>query len=212
MVFVLGLGEAAKLDADSMRSAAAALGRRLSGAKCESARFELHHALGHDAVALKADKAGQAVGEAFGLLGFTFDHYRGSVNNKKERTGIALSSSLASFTKGMERDRAAESANFSRFLSNSPLNVATPEWMAEQCKDTPSTGWAYGEGDAGRHAGARRPMGLVTVGQASVNKPCMIRIECRRGAQNAKTLVLVGKTLTMTLAGCRSRSATACAG
>ena len=29
----------------------------------------------------------------------------------------------------------AMSANFSRFLSNTPPNVATPAWMAEQAKD-----------------------------------------------------------------------------
>ncbi|MBX3353562.1 MAG: leucyl aminopeptidase family protein [Phycisphaeraceae bacterium] len=204
-VFVLGLGEPTKLDAEAMRSAAAGVGKRLAGARCAKAHFELHHALSAEGVTLKADKAGQCVGEAIGLLGFTFDHYRGTVNNKKERVGISLSSSLATFTKGMSRGvDLAESANFSRFLSNTPPNVATPAWMADQCRDmAKKVKGLTVKVMQGATLERERLMGLVTVGQASINKPCMIRIEYTpaKPKKGARPLVLIGKTLTYDTGG-----------
>src|SRR5690606_35405912 len=135
-VFALGLGEAVKLDAETMRAAAAALGRRLAGAKCERAHLELAAALSDERVALRLDRAGQCVGESVGLLSFVFDHFKGTVNGEKSRKPLALSSPAAAFSKGMERGRGlALSTNFSRFLSNTPPNVATPAWIADQAKD-----------------------------------------------------------------------------
>jgi leucyl aminopeptidase len=204
-VFVLGLGEPGKLDGESLRNAAAALGRRLAACKCASAHFELGGALAHEGVSMRPDRAGRCVGEAFGLLAFVFDHYKGTVNGEKTRTPMALSSSVAAFTKGMARGVGlAQSANFARFLSNSPPNVATPEWIAEQARDLAqhhkNLKVKVFEGAA---LEKERLVGLINVGQASVNKPCMVRIEYTPASvkKNAKPLVLVGKTMTYDTGG-----------
>ncbi len=203
-VLALGLGDADSLDAETMRSAGAALGRKLAACKCERVRIDLATALG-DASELKPDRAGQCVGESIGLLSFVFDHYRGTVNGEKSRLPLTLSSSSAAFAKGMDRGLAlALSANFSRFLSNTPPNVATPGWMAEQAKDL-----------AAHHKNLKvrviegaalqreRMTGLMNVGMASVNKPCLIRIEYTPAnpKKGAKPLVFVGKTITYDTGG-----------
>jgi leucyl aminopeptidase len=204
-VFALGLGEASKLDAETMRSAGAALGRRLASCKCAGAHLELAAVISHDAVTLKPDRAGQCIGEAIGLLSFVFDHFKGTVNGEKTRPALTLSSSLATFSKGMEKGlNLALSANFSRFLSNTPPNVATPEWMADQAKDLAhhhkNLKVKVFEGAA---LEKERFTGLINVGMASVNKPCMIRIEYTpaKPRKNAKPLVLVGKTMTYDTGG-----------
>lgn len=204
-VLALALGEAAKLDAETMRGAAAALGRRLAACKCQSAHLELGAAISDEKVTLKVDRAAQCVGESIGLLAFQFDHFKGSANGEKTRLPLTLSSSLATFAKGMDRGLAlALSANFSRFLSNTPPNVATPAWMAEQAKDLAhhhkNLKVKVFEGAA---LEKERFTGLINVGQASVNKPCMIRIEYTpaKPRKNAKPLVLVGKTMTYDTGG-----------
>src|SRR5690606_29282807 len=118
---------------------------------------------------------------------------------------LALSSPAAAFSKGMERGLGlALSTNFSRFLSNTPPNVATPAWIADQAKDL-----------AAHHRNLKvkvfegatlekeRLIGLINVGQASVNKPCMVRIEYtpEKARKGARPLVLVGKTMTYDTGG-----------
>lgn len=204
-VLVLGLGAAKEFSAETMRSTAATLGRKLAACKCASVRFVLDGALGVKGVTLDANRAGRCVGESLGLLSFLFDHYKGSVNGEKTREALKVSSSTAAFTKGVDTGLGlALSANFSRFLSNTPPNVATPKWMADQARDmakhhTNLKVKVY-EGAALER---ERFTGLMNVGMASINKPCMIRVEYTpsRPKKDAKPLVLVGKTITYDTGG-----------
>lgn len=206
-VILVGLGERASFNAEAMRSVAAAVGRKLAALKIESARVDFSEPL----ISIKADAAdmGNAFGEAVGILGWVCDTFKGSASTSPKRSKLALSfdtSALigAKFFDGVQRGLAlAESTNICRTLSQTPPNVATPAWMANEAKKIArKTGMSVKvfEGD---ELERQQFTGLINVGKASENKPCMIRMEYtpKGVSKNSKPLVLVGKTITYDTGG-----------
>jgi leucyl aminopeptidase len=201
-VIVVGLGKKAKFTTEVLRNAVAAAGRRLAVTKDGSAQVELAGPIAE--AKLDAAVAASAVGEAFGLLGWVCDQFKGKGGEPPKRTRLTLTASDEAFTEGMKRGLAlAASANFARTLSETPPNIATPAWMAEQAKEL---GKKHGlqvkvfQGDA---VEKERFEGLLNVGKASENKPCLIRLEWSpKGVnKNEPPLVLIGKTVTYDTGG-----------
>jgi len=196
-VLLVGLGSRKSFRAGDLRNIAAAVGRRLATTKDETASIELAGMLG--AVRVDLEHAGQAFGEGMGLLGWRRDEFKGSANSAPRRTGLALSASRAAFAQGMARGVAlAQSANLARTLSETPPNIATPAYIAAQAqKLARRTGMkcTVFRGDALER---ERFTGLINVGKASENAPCMIRLEYvpRGGGRGSSPLVFVGKTMT----------------
>lgn len=197
-IILVGLGERAKFDASRLRdSAAPAVARRLSVTKDESAAIDVSGPL----AAVKADphRAGVAFGEGLGLMGWTCDTFKGSANSLPKRAKLIVEGRGASFHDGLAHGLAlAESANQTRTLSHTPPNVCTPAWVAaEAAKLARRTGLKL-RVFKGDDLVRERFEGLINVGKASENKPCMIRLEyVPRGAKRAsKPAVLVGKTMT----------------
>jgi leucyl aminopeptidase len=199
-VLVVGMGDKAALDAGKMRDAAAGLGRRLAAVKATSARLEFDGAL--HAAGMDAHRAGVCAGEALGLLAWWCDEFRGKGTTAPKRTRLTVAAD-GPFAEGLGFGlRLAESANLARTLSQTPPNVATPAWMAAQARKVARLAGlkvTVLEGDAL----AREKMeGLINVGKASENKPCLIRLEyAPRGVSARKPLVLVGKTMTYDTGG-----------
>jgi leucyl aminopeptidase len=217
-VIVVGLGERAKFAPGTMRGVAAAVARRLAAIKATSAHIELATAIGSaapsddkpakgkkkdDAPKIDLFACGNAVGEAFGLLAWVCDDFRGKATKKPERKALTISSGGARFAQGVERGVAlAVSANYCRTLSQTPPNVATPYYMAEQAQKLAKQcklGFkVWKEDDLAKD----KCEGLINVGKASENKPCMIRLEYRpSGAATQRPIVLVGKTMTYDTGG-----------
>ncbi len=195
-VIVVGLGKADGFELGGLRAAAAAAGRRLAGAKATSAAFEFEGPV----ASVKGDMhgAGRMMGESLGLLGWVCDDFKGKGSTPPKRVKLEVRSSDADFTAGMDQGLAlAESVNFARTLSQTPPNIATPSFMA---KAALTLARKYGmtckvfEGDALER---ERLEGLINVGKASENGPCMVRLEyAPKGvARSAKPLVLIGKTV-----------------
>lgn len=203
-VLIVGLGRKDAFAAGSLRSIAASVGRRLAATKDGSVSIELSGALGQARV--KPAEAGQAFGEGMGLLAFRFEGFKGAGSGPRpKRERLDLHASDRAFSGGMERGLGlAASANISRTLSSTPPNVAVPLWMAEQAKrmarGIPTLRVGVMQGPA---LVRERMQGLINVGKASENKPCMIRIEYRpaRAAKSARPAVLVGKTMTYDTGG-----------
>jgi leucyl aminopeptidase len=206
-VILVGLGERASFNAEAMRSVAAAVGRKLAALKLESARVDFSEPL----ISTKADAAvmGNAFGEAVGILGWVCDTFKGSASTSPKRSKLALSFDTsapigAKFFDGVQRGLAlAESTNICRTLSQTPPNVATPAWMANEAKKIArKTGMSVKvfEGD---ELERQQFTGLINVGKASENKPCMIRVEYtpKGVSKNSKPLVLIGKTITYDTGG-----------
>lgn len=213
-VIVVGLGERSAFSAASApgisRSAGAAVARRLSTIKAKTAQLELLAAFTSEGANEKGSKkkatekihaqgCGNAVGEAFGLLAWVCDDFRGNATKKVERAAIKLGSSNTSFEKGLLRGLGiAKSANFARTLSQTPPNIATPYWMADQAqklaKQCKMSCKVWKDADLTKD----KCEGLINVGKASDNKPCMIRLEYSPEGvkKDSKPIVLVGKTMT----------------
>src|SRR6185369_12182547 len=83
-----------------------------------------------------------------------------------------------------------------------PPNIATPAWMAAQCKAMAKKTGLKCTVLSGRELERERLAGLINVGKGSINKPCMIRLEYTpKGAKSGRPLVLVGKTMTYDTGG-----------
>ncbi len=197
-IILVGLGERAKFDLAKLReSVAPAIARRLAVTKDEAVRVDFSGPL----TSLKADmlRAGVALGEGLGLISWTCDTFKGSANSIPKRAKLVVEGAGASFHDGVAHGLAlAESANFARTVSHTPPNVCTPAWVAnEAAKLARQTGLKI-RVFKGDDLVREKFEGLINVGKASENLPCMIRLEYTpKGAKRgAKPAVLVGKTMT----------------
>ncbi|GJQ29533.1 MAG: putative cytosol aminopeptidase [Phycisphaerae bacterium] len=198
-VLLVGLGARASADAGAVRSAAAAAGRKLAAMKATGVEFALDGALHGGSV--DEHDAGACVGEALGLLGWVCDEFRGKATTTPTRERLTVRAE-GEFAAGVSRGLAiAEATNLARTLSQSPPNVATPRWMAEQAKKVARRAGlkiTVTEGDA---LAREKCEGLINVGKASENKPCLIRLEYAPRGATGKPIVLVGKTMTYDTGG-----------
>ncbi len=199
-VLILGLGGKDSFDVGSLRRGGGVLGRALASAKITSVEIALDGALGSIKRAVDEERAGQALGEGLGLIGWVCDEFRGSGTNGKKRGKLSVRASDRDFSAGLKRGLAlAEGANLARTLSQTPPNIATTMYMAKACQklarqfDTLSCTVIKGE-----RLVKERLEGLINVGKASESPPCLIRLEYtpRSVAKGAKPAVFVGKTIT----------------
>ena len=205
-VLIVGLGDREGFNAGEgaarLRTASAAAGRRLSAIKATSARFEFAGVLGAGrgrSGKLDAETGGRAVGEALGLLSWTYDDLRGKATTRPTRAKLVVSSGDEAFAKGMRRGLGlAEGANLARRLSQTPPNIATPAWMAGEARALARKAGLKCSVMQGSKLAEERMEGLINVGKASENKPCLIRLEYTpaRAKRGARPVVLVGKTMT----------------
>lgn len=200
-IILLGLGDKAKFEAGALRNAAGNLGRRLAAVKADSVSIELSPAI--DSTNADPGTCGVAFGEGLGLIGWVCDHFRGTANNTPKRSKLSVGTSDSTFRDGVSRGLVlAESANFARTLSQTPPNIATPAWMADQAKKLARKVGLSCKVFEGDDLVREKFEGLINVGKASENKPCMIRLEYRpKGSAGKKPAVLIGKTMTYDTGG-----------
>ncbi|MBY0308861.1 MAG: leucyl aminopeptidase family protein [Phycisphaerales bacterium] len=208
-VWVVGLGKREKFKVSSLRSVGASVARRLAGIKGGRARFELRSALESAGMGGERDRfsAGRCIGEAFSLLSWDNLGFKGKGTpaDKRERHPAELA-----FDDGAMGEGAAlgieigAAANLTRTLSETPPNVATPEFMARAARDMARACGLVVEVFEGKDLERERLAGHVNVGKASENLPCMIRLVYtprgrRKGGE--RPLVLIGKTMTYDTGG-----------
>ena len=209
-VLLVNLGAKEKAETDGLRNLGGSIGRRLAAAKATAAVVEMGGAV--KAAGLDPFRAGCALGEGLGLIAWVCDEFRGSVfadaKTAAKRTKLTVTAADREIHEGMERGLGlAQSANFARTLSQTPPNIATPAYMAQAAAKLAKRvglGLRVFEGKALEQ---ERFEGLINVGKASENKPCMIRLEYQppgaRGGKgrSPKPLVLIGKTMTYDTGG-----------
>lgn len=197
---LVGLGQKAKFTAGDLRNIAAAVGRRLAITKDAAAAIELTAAL--QGTGIDAASAGSAFGEGLALIGYPFDHFKGTGNGgAPKRSKLAANASNAAFASGLARGLAlGESANFARALSHSPPNICTPAFIASEAQKLARRTGLKIRVFKGEDLVKERFEGLINVGKASENLPCMIRLEYTPkggGARSSRNpAVLIGKTMT----------------
>lgn len=200
-VLLLGLGKPEQLKPGEFRNLAAAVGRRLAQTKTASVAIELGAQI--TVAGLDANACGKAFGEGIGLLAWNYDTFRGSAAKPNTRTDLTVNASDADFRAGMEFGlQLASAVNLTRDLSQTPPNVATPLWMAEQAVMMAQANGLTCRIIQGDELKAERLEGLINVGKASINQPCMIRLEYRpAGGSEKPPVVFVGKTITYDTGG-----------
>jgi len=206
---LLGLGKKDAFTPSVLRNAAAALGRRLAVTKDQRVSIDLAGPL----AAAKADLAqsGRCFGEGLGLVAWNYDACRGKGSEPAKRTALAVRSESREFERGMSSGlMLAKSTNVARDLSQAPPNIATTSHMAARAKAIAKEAGLTFRIWEGAALEKENFAGLINVGKASENKPCMMRLEyrpkaARRGkgaaAADAKPIVLVGKTMTYDTGG-----------
>jgi len=196
-IVVVGLGEKKSLNAETMRSVAAAVGRRIATTK--DAKIDVDLAAACKAAGLDAQRAGCAFGEGLGLIAWTCDQFRGTASTKSTLTSLEVRSDSKPFAAGLERGVGlAESANIARTLSQTPPNIATTSFMASEAKKMARQVGLKCTVIQGSKLDEEGLVGIKTVGAASENKPCLVRLEYTPSvrARSGKPVVLVGKTMT----------------
>jgi leucyl aminopeptidase len=199
-VLIAGLGSKEAFEAATLRNVAAAVGRKLSATKTSSVSVDLDGAISGSKV--DAFDAGNAFGEGVGLLGWVCDEFRGKATTDPKLTRLTISAD-GEFADGVRRGLAlAESTNYTRTLSQTPPNVATPKFMAEVARRLArEVGLNYKVWE-GEGLEREKFTGLINVGKASENLPCMIRLEYTpKGGGKGKPIVLIGKTMTYDTGG-----------
>lgn len=195
-VLIVGLGEKGSFGAETMRSVAGAVGRRLAATK--DARVEIDLAAACRSAGLDAQRAGCAFGEGLGLIAWRCDEFRGTASPKSTAAALEVRAESKPFAAGMERGLGlAESANITRTLSQTPPNIATTSFMVAEAKKLARQTGLKCTVLQGAKLDEERLFGLKTVGAASEHKPCLIRLEYtpKGRSRSGKPAVLVGKTM-----------------
>lgn len=201
-VIVLGLGTQSKLTAGCFRDLGAALAKAASSIKATHLEIDLSGAIKE--CKLDEGACASALAEGFGLMAWNYDRLRGSASTKPTRTKVSLGSPSKAFAAGMARGLAlAESANIARDLSQTPPNIATPAWMASEAQKMARKVGLKCTVYKGPQLDTMGLVGCKVVGDASENKPCMVRLEYtpKNAGKKAKPVVLVGKTITYDTGG-----------
>lgn len=202
-IMLVGLGAKDKFEAGAMRSVAAAIGRRMVANKDASlVEVDLTGALS-ELKKFDAEAGAQSFGEGLGLLGWVCDQFKGTGQKEPvKRLPLKVKVAAGEVAQVKRGLAIAESANFCRTLSQTPPNVATTGWMAQQAiKMARQTGLKVKVFE-GADLEREKFEGLINVGKASENKPCMIRLEYRpAGGGRGKPAILVGKTMTYDTGG-----------
>ena len=228
-VLLVGLGKPDALDGEKMRDIAAKVGRRLAQIKEPVVGLEVASALRaagqNDA---QVETYGRCWGESLGLLSWKARQMQGSASqrgeavngsadnatdeaasekNGGEEFALAVSANDAPFAAGLAFGlKLAASANLARTLSQTPPNIATPLYMAEQAQSIARESGLECRVIQGAELEAERMTGLINVGKASINPSCLIRLEYRpanapQDASESSPLVLLGKTITYDTGG-----------
>jgi leucyl aminopeptidase len=185
-ILLVGLGKRGETDAFAV---AGSLGRRL--AQLEGGQ-----------VSILADKLNwEDFGCGLAVLSWQYNELRGTATPEKPMPVLTLhlpQDQLDSAIRGM---KIGEAVNLARDLSQTPPNIATPYWMAEQAEALAKEFGMSCRVIKGEELEKEKMAGLINVGKASEHLPCFIRLEYKPKGSKEQPIVLMGKTMTYDTGG-----------
>jgi leucyl aminopeptidase len=221
-VYVVGLGAAEKVTAETIRQAAGMLAKALRKHRIQRVAIKLPATVEAVTPAAAAD----AIVTGIMLARFRFQEFKGNAGNKKkdaEEEERALDVTIVSADAAVRKavDRAcliAEGQNFARTIASRPGNVINPPALAKVAQEL-----AREVGLDVRVLDEKQMQklgmgGILAVGQGSANPPRLIVLQHRPGGvkasrQRAKAgkklpvLLVVGKSITFDTGGISIKSA-----
>ncbi len=191
---LVGLGGAKKLDARIMRQVGAATVRALDRIGAATATLQLS---GLASDSLPSERAAQALAEGIGLASFDFNDFKATTKKEGKVKSLRCAADDSSLAAPLRKGLAlADSTNYARRLAATPPNVATTTFVAAQAQKLARASMGRLRCRVIRGASLEREklVGLINVGKASENPPCLIELTWspRNGR---KTVLLVGKTI-----------------
>jgi leucyl aminopeptidase len=196
-VVLVGLGDAKKLKAETLRRAAGAAARRARGLKVESIAIALA------AATVAPYEAGRAVGEGVQLGGYAFHGEKTEKPPKPLRAAVIHWNGRggANFEEGLRAGTIIGRAQcFARDLGNQPANVATPTWLASQAAKALRGRGIRMRVLRKRELERRGYGGVLGVARGSHEPPLFMEFEWRPRSFK-KTACLIGKGLTFDSGG-----------
>ena len=192
-VLLVGLGDAEKITADEMRTAAgsAAMAMKRSG----RTRFTLH--LGE-----WAQFAGAAV-EGMVLADFAYEEFKTTRTRAIEQVNVIVGAHHVATAKkaAVHAQTLGEFTNLARGIANRPGNVVFPETLAEEARwHAKKHGLRCTVLDE-KQLRAKKFGGITAVGGGSARPPRLIVLEHRGGPRTQAPLALVGKAVTFDTGG-----------
>lgn len=143
------------------------------------------------------------IGEVFGLLAWDPVLYRGKGGEKRGAKPVRLETADKELQSAMKRGlELASCTNLTRTLVATPPNIATPLYMAAQAEEVAKETGMKCTVMKVKKLEDENLVGMTTVGKASENPPCMIRLEYTpEGSDGKNPVVLLGKTVTYDTGG-----------
>lgn len=199
-VLVVGLGERGATSSDGWRKCCLAVLDACHKAKVKNVHVDLKGLV-------DADSAGYELGWIFGLAEFDVRRFSSTLGGNG-KVAISVASLDGEFDKGLQRGgEMARATNLARFCALTPPNIATPEWMGDRAKELArDVSGLTVEVHSGDWLERERMTGLMTVGKASENKPCFIKIVWNPNESTDPPIVLLGKTITYDTGGLSIKS------
>jgi leucyl aminopeptidase len=207
-VVVVGLGRT-PASADTVREAVAAALKSLRGHGTRTAAIRVSTFLGGNVdsgAAVRALASGALLGT------YQYLRFKSESEGDVEEVTLALGPDLAREEAALRRTlheevTLSECALFARDLANTPANIATPEWLAEEAvRLGKEVGLKVTVFDEKRleemHCG-----GLLAVGSGSSHPPRMVIAEYPGGTRRGKTVAVVGKGITFDSGGLSLKTA-----
>ena len=192
-VLCVGLGERAKIDAHTLRSAAGAAAMFLKKIGRTRALVVLED----------WPQFAGAVVEGMVLADYRFERFKAKKSAAIENLRVqVLAEDLASAKKaGRRGETIAEATNLARDVANQPANVLYPETLAARAvklgRDFGLKVTVFDE----KKLRAGKFGGLLAVGKGSVRPPRLIVIEHRGGSKSQAPVAFVGKAVTFDTGG-----------
>lgn len=135
------------------------------------------------------------------LANYLYEDYKSKGSEKRSiaMTLIPPEDSLSSFRKaGKLVPALVEGIRWSRDLANTPPNIATPEWLAEQARRMAKARQMKIRILGPAQLERMKMGGMLAVGRGSSNPPRLVRLEWGRGEQ---VIAFVGKGVTFDTGG-----------
>ena len=202
---LIGLGERDRLTPNALRTLGGKLLKCLDRMAPKS--VELHVASVIPRSVATPQVIGRCLAEGMGLANWRVDFFSGSASRiEAAHAQLSVSASDAECRAGLKEGlQLAESTNIARRLAATPPNICSPAYVASEARKLAKSLGMTCSVISYQQAKKLGMGGLVNVGMASANKPCLVRLEHkpRTIASSAKgrKIVLVGKTITYDTGG-----------
>ncbi|MFW6195316.1 MAG: leucyl aminopeptidase [Chloroflexota bacterium] len=206
-VVVVGLGDIDNLSLDAIRSASAAVARRLRAIGVGEAATVVH---GAGAGGMEPGACAEAIAEGTMLGLYRFDKYRASSRERGRSGGLSGltlveqdDSRLPAIESGLARGRVfAQAAMTARDMVNEPANHLTPARMAETARQVGSGDNLTVEVLEGSDCESLGMGAFLGVAQGSHQPPKFIRISYEGAPEDpANNIWLIGKSITFDTGG-----------